>query len=127
MLFPDASFERVRRNFSDTLYRLQKTLGNDWLIVEGETVALRLDTQLWVDVWDALTSDRPYRKAWTKERALEYVREQTGQHFDSQVVEAFLIGDWEQKDENLRSVSETSAGNWLKRARSAWLRKRRGI
>ncbi len=35
-----------------------------------------------VDVFDALTSDRPYRSAWTKERALEYIREQAGGHFD---------------------------------------------
>jgi len=43
-----------------------------------------------IDVWDALTSDRPYRKAWTKEKALEYILEQSGQYFDPQVVEAFL-------------------------------------
>ncbi|NJN44229.1 MAG: hypothetical protein HC806_05570 [Anaerolineae bacterium] len=52
MLYPDAPFERVRRNFSDTLYRVQKTLGNDWVEAETETVALRVDAQLWVDVWD---------------------------------------------------------------------------
>ena len=43
-----------------------------------------------VDVWDAITSDRPYRKAWQKEVALQYIREQTGQHFDPEVVKAFL-------------------------------------
>jgi putative nucleotidyltransferase with HDIG domain len=43
-----------------------------------------------VDVWDALISDRPYRKAWRKARALKYIREQTGLHFDPQVVEVFL-------------------------------------
>ena len=43
-----------------------------------------------VDVWDALTSDRPYRKAWEKEKASEYIREQAGQHFDPEVVTAFL-------------------------------------
>jgi HD-GYP domain-containing protein (c-di-GMP phosphodiesterase class II) len=42
------------------------------------------------DVWDALRSDRPYRKAWPEEKALEYIREQAGQHFDPQVVEVFL-------------------------------------
>ncbi len=48
----DAPFERVRRNFSDTLYRLQKALGNDWLIVEGDTLALRVDQVPWLDVWE---------------------------------------------------------------------------
>lgn len=43
-----------------------------------------------VDVWDALTSDRPYRAAWTKEATLDYIREQSGKHFDPQVVELFL-------------------------------------
>ncbi len=43
-----------------------------------------------VDVWDALLSDRPYRKAWTQKKALAYLREQSGQHFDPRVVEAFI-------------------------------------
>lgn len=43
-----------------------------------------------VDVWDALTHDRPYRKAWPREKALAYIREQAGQHFDPKVVAAFL-------------------------------------
>jgi putative nucleotidyltransferase with HDIG domain len=43
-----------------------------------------------VDVWDALTSDRPYRAAWTKEKTLENIRELSGTHFDPQVVEVFL-------------------------------------
>jgi len=43
-----------------------------------------------VDVWDALTSDRPYRAAWPKEKALAYIREQSGIHFDPKIVTAFL-------------------------------------
>jgi PAS domain S-box-containing protein len=41
------------------------------------------------DVWDALTSDRPYRAAWTKEKALEYIHSQSGIHFDPKVIEVF--------------------------------------
>ncbi|MCR4391229.1 MAG: hypothetical protein NUV94_00260 [Candidatus Acetothermia bacterium] len=37
-----------------------------------------------------MTSDRPYRKAWPKEEALEYIRKQSGKHFDPRVVRAFL-------------------------------------
>ena len=44
-----------------------------------------------VDVWDALRSDRPYRPAWSHERALDYIQEQAGKHFDPQVVEAFIV------------------------------------
>lgn len=43
-----------------------------------------------VDVWDALTSDRPYRSAWTARQALEYIQRESGRHFDPQVVNAFL-------------------------------------
>jgi HD-GYP domain-containing protein (c-di-GMP phosphodiesterase class II) len=48
-----------------------------------------------VDVWDAVTSDRPYRPAWSKEKALAHIREQSGKHFDPEVVEAFfkLVGE----------------------------------
>lgn len=43
-----------------------------------------------VDVWDAITSDRPYRKKWSKAQALEFIQEQIGKHFDPQVVDIFL-------------------------------------
>ncbi|NMB55599.1 MAG: HD domain-containing protein [Leptolinea sp.] len=43
-----------------------------------------------VDVFDALTSDRPYRKAWTKEEAIEYIKGQRGKHFDPHIVDVFL-------------------------------------
>jgi PAS domain S-box-containing protein/putative nucleotidyltransferase with HDIG domain len=43
-----------------------------------------------VDVWDALMSDRPYRKAWTKDAVIEYLRKSRGELFDPQVVDVFL-------------------------------------
>lgn len=42
------------------------------------------------DVWDALRYDRPYRKGWSAEKVLEYIREQSGRHFDPHVVDTFL-------------------------------------
>jgi HD-GYP domain-containing protein (c-di-GMP phosphodiesterase class II) len=42
------------------------------------------------DVWDAITSDRPYRKGWSKEEALNYIREQSGKYFDPRVVDEFF-------------------------------------
>ena len=56
----------------------------------GESIPLPARIFAVVDVWDALTSDRPYRKAWRKEEALQYIREQSGIHFDPAVVEAFF-------------------------------------
>ena len=43
-----------------------------------------------VDVWDAITTDRPYRKSWPRKKALKYIREQSGKYFDPQLVEMFL-------------------------------------
>jgi len=43
-----------------------------------------------VDVFDAVTSDRPYRPGWPRAQAIEYLREQAGHQFDPQVVQLFL-------------------------------------
>jgi DNA-binding SARP family transcriptional activator len=51
LLWPDAPPDRVRRNFSDTLYRLRQRLGEAWLLVEPDKVSLNPDADLWVDVW----------------------------------------------------------------------------
>jgi len=58
--------------------------------LKGEQIPLAARIFAVVDVWDALTSDRPYRPAWSKERALAYIIEQTGRHFDPRAVELFL-------------------------------------
>jgi len=42
-----------------------------------------------VDVWDALTSDRPYRKAVSHSDTLLYILEQSGKHFDPHIVDLF--------------------------------------
>jgi putative two-component system response regulator len=49
-----------------------------------------------VDVWDAITADRPYRKGWSRKKALKYIREQSGKHFDPKMVDIFLqeIGEF---------------------------------
>ncbi len=46
-----------------------------------------------VDVWDALTSDRPYRAAWSKEKVREHILFSSGTHFDPQVVDVLLKSD----------------------------------
>ncbi|HLJ56127.1 MAG TPA: HD domain-containing phosphohydrolase [Chthonomonadaceae bacterium] len=43
-----------------------------------------------IDVWDALTTDRPYRKAWSPQQVIEYVRSNSGTHFDPDLVGPFL-------------------------------------
>jgi PAS domain S-box-containing protein/putative nucleotidyltransferase with HDIG domain len=56
----------------------------------GEQIPLAARIFAVVDVWDALISDRPYRKAWTRAAAVEYIRTNSGVQFDPRVVEAFL-------------------------------------
>lgn len=56
----------------------------------GEQIPLAARIFAIVDVWDALNSDRPYRKAWPKEKIMVHIREQSGKHFDPEVVEKFL-------------------------------------
>jgi len=58
--------------------------------LKGERIPLAARIFAIVDVFDALSSDRPYRKAWSEEKALEYIQEQSGKHFDPQVVDVFL-------------------------------------
>jgi putative nucleotidyltransferase with HDIG domain len=58
--------------------------------LQGEQIPLAARIFAVVDVWDALTSDRPYRPAWTREKTLEYIKEQSGRHFDPDVVDVFL-------------------------------------
>lgn len=43
-----------------------------------------------VDVWDALRSDRPYRKAWSKKKTLAHIRSQSGKHFDPDLLRVFI-------------------------------------
>jgi HD-GYP domain-containing protein (c-di-GMP phosphodiesterase class II) len=58
--------------------------------LKGEEIPIVARLFAVVDVWDALTSDRPYRPAWSQDEALAYIREQSGKHFDPQVVDLFF-------------------------------------
>jgi putative nucleotidyltransferase with HDIG domain len=58
--------------------------------LKGEEIPIAARIFAVADVWDAVTSDRPYRKGWSKEAALEYIKEQSMKYFDPQVVEEFL-------------------------------------
>lgn len=58
--------------------------------LKGEQIPLDARVFAVVDVWDALTSDRPYRKAWMEQAALEFIRNSGGMLFDPKVVEMFL-------------------------------------
>jgi PAS domain S-box-containing protein len=58
--------------------------------LSGEAIPLEARIFAVVDVWDALSFDRPYRRAWPEKQVLRHIRSLAGSHFDSQVVEVFL-------------------------------------
>jgi len=58
--------------------------------LKGEQIPLSARIFAIIDVWDALTSPRPYHEAWSKEKAVEYIKDNSAIHFDPKIVEAFL-------------------------------------
>ena len=60
-----------------------RKLSGSSIPMEGQVAAV-------ADVFDALTSDRPYRKAFTLENTMQIMREERGKHFDPRLVDLFL-------------------------------------
>jgi putative two-component system response regulator len=58
--------------------------------LEGEQIPLTGRIVALADVFDALTSERPYKAAWPVESAVDYIKDQSGKHFDPVLVHAFL-------------------------------------
>ena len=58
--------------------------------LKGDAIPLSARIFAVIDVWDALLSDRPYRKAWGRERVIEHIRDNSGTHFDPVVTDLFL-------------------------------------
>jgi HD-GYP domain-containing protein (c-di-GMP phosphodiesterase class II) len=58
--------------------------------LKGEEIPLPARIFAVVDVWDALTSDRPYRPAWPTEKTLALIIDQSGKHFEPQIVDTFI-------------------------------------
>ena len=58
--------------------------------LKGEQIPRMARVFTVVDVFDALTSDRPYRTAWPRSKVIEYLQKQAGRYFDPQVVKLFL-------------------------------------
>lgn len=56
----------------------------------GNSIPLEARIFALVDVYDALSHDRPYRKAWDTQKVLEYIKSESGKHFDPEVVNVFF-------------------------------------
>ena len=70
--------------------------------LRGEQIPLYGRIVAVADVFDALTSPRPYKTAWSLERACTWLQENAGSHFDPLCVEAFL-----RDDEKIREIHST--------------------
>ncbi len=58
--------------------------------LKGKEIPLAARIFSIVDVWEALTSDRPYRVAWPEETALRYIASESGKQFDPVIVDEFM-------------------------------------
>jgi HD-GYP domain-containing protein (c-di-GMP phosphodiesterase class II) len=58
--------------------------------LKGEQIPLAARLFAVADIWDAVRSDRPYRKGWSTEQATEHIKSLAGTHLDPQAVEYFL-------------------------------------
>ncbi len=58
--------------------------------LKGEQIPFAARLFAVVDVWDALSSDRPYRLSWPEEKVRQYILEQRGIHFEPVVVDMFI-------------------------------------
>lgn len=89
-ILSDSSSEFMQMGATIALYHHEKYnglgyphgLAQENIPIEARIVAV-------ADVFDALTSVRPYKKAWPLDEAFRYLQEQAGQHFDPQCVNAF--------------------------------------
>ena len=64
--------------------------GTGYMRMQGETIPLAGRIVTVADVFDALTNERPYKKAWPRHEAIEEIQRQSGRQFDPHVVGAFL-------------------------------------
>jgi len=73
------------------LYHHERFDGKGYpLGLKGEEIPLNARIIAVADVFQALTSDRPYRKSFSKKKAIEMIKEESGKQFDSRIVEVFL-------------------------------------
>lgn len=58
--------------------------------LKGDEIPLAARIFAVVDVWDALCSNRPYRRAWQEDKVRTFIGNESGKHFDPKITETFL-------------------------------------
>lgn len=69
----------------------EKWNGTGYMRMKGTEIPLSGRIVAIADVFDALSNDRPYKKAWTQQDAVAEILRQRGEHFDPDVVDAFKV------------------------------------
>jgi HD-GYP domain-containing protein (c-di-GMP phosphodiesterase class II) len=81
----------LRQTLDIALYHHERWDGSGYPYgLKGDQIPLVARLFAVVDVFDALTSDRPYRSAWTHSQVIDYLKEQADRQFDPRVVGLFL-------------------------------------
>lgn len=85
----DSPLMRMARDIA--LYHHEKWNGEGYPHgLRGEAIPQAARIVTVADVFDALTSSRPYKRGWPIEDAIRFIREGAGSHFDPEIVECFL-------------------------------------
>lgn len=86
-----SSITNARQTLDIALYHHERWDGSGYPThLQGTQIPLVARLFAVVDVYDALTSDRPYRAAWSPDRVLSYLIENVDKQFDAEMVTAFL-------------------------------------
>ena len=88
-ILQNASGEIMETAYKMALQHHEKWDGTGYLGMSGEEIAPESRIVALADVFDALVSKRPYKKPFTAQRAFEIITQDSGTHFDPQVVKAF--------------------------------------
>ena len=88
-ILQNASGEIMETAYKIALQHHEKWDGTGYLGMSGEEIAPESRIVALADVFDALVSKRPYKKPFTAQRAFEIITQDSGTHFDPQVVKAF--------------------------------------
>jgi putative two-component system response regulator len=83
-------FPLLRRAEEIALTHHERWDGTGYMLLQGETIPIAGRIVAVADVFDALTSERTYKKAWPHDQSVEEIQHQSGRQFDPRVVEAFL-------------------------------------
>jgi len=101
VVFGEKVIEKIKRNTTERAFLEQASLfiathhekwdGSGYPRgLKGKEIPLQGRLMAIADVYDALTSNRPYKKAFTHEESVEIISRESGKHFDPELVEAFL-------------------------------------